>query len=268
MRIALVIEYDGSEFSGWQRQSDRQTVQGAVEHALTVVADEPITIHCAGRTDAGVHATYQVVHFDTRAFRSRRSWILGTNVNLPAPIGILWARPISDEFHARFSALRRVYDYVICNRKTLPGLWHGKVSWEYRALDVERMAEAAAYWLGEHDFSSFQSHCCQARHPVRTISRFEVSEQDGLVTFRVEANAFLQHMVRNLAGVLTDIGVGKQPPTWAKEVLDKRNRACGGITAKPEGLYLTAIRYPPAFQLPPPSASKIRLAGYNGSAFD
>ena len=268
MRIALGIEYDGSEFNGWQRQRDRQTVQAAVERALTAVANEPVTVHCAGRTDAGVHATYQVVHFDTRAFRSSRSWILGTIVNLPAQIGVLWARSVSDDFHSRFSALRRVYDYVICNRKTKPALWHGKVSWEYRTLDVRRMAEAATLWLGRHDFSSFRAQGCQAKHPVRTISRFEVSGEDGFVTVRVEANAFLQHMVRNLVGVLTDIGVGKRPPAWAKEVLDKRDRVYAGVTAKAEGLYLTAIKYPPEFQIPPPSAFKISLAGYNGSAFD
>ncbi len=268
MRIALGIEYDGSEFSGWQRQTGRQTVQASVEHALSSVANDPIRVHCAGRTDAGVHASYQVVHFDTQAERSERSWILGTNVNLPPQVGVLWARSMPEAFHARFSATSRTYDYVICNRKTKPALWHGKVSWEFRALDVQRMGEAAAHLLGEHDFSSFQAGGCQAKHPIRTITRFEVAASDGIIVMSVEANAFLQHMVRNFAGVLMEIGLRKRDPQWAKAVLDRHDRECGGVTAPPEGLYLTAVHYPAVFRLPEPSRFHPAFPAYHGPAFD
>ena len=268
MRIALGIEYDGSEFSGWQRQEGRPTVQVSIERALSSVADGTITVQCAGRTDAGVHASYQVVHFDSYADRSERSWILGANVNLPPQVGVLWARTVPESFHARFSATSRAYDYLICNRKTKPALWHGKVSWECRALDVQRMADAATFWLGEHDFSSFRARGCQAKHPVRTIRRFEVVAADGFIKLSVEANAFLQHMVRNFAGVLMEIGMGKREPAWAQEVLEMRDRECGGVTAPPEGLYLTAVHYPATFGLPPPRRFEPALSAYYGPAFD
>ena len=268
MRIALGIEYDGTDFSGWQRQDSRPTVQASVERALSSVADDPITVQCAGRTDAGVHASYQVVHFDTHVHRSARSWILGANVNLPPQVGVLWARIVPEAFHARFSATSRAYDYVICNRKTKPALWQGKVSWEYRALDAERMATAALHWLGEHDFSSFRARGCQAKHPVRTITRFEVAGAHGMITVSVEANAFLQHMVRNFAGVLMEIGMGKRDPAWAREVLDMRDRECGGVTAPSAGLYLTAVRYPAVFDLPPPAGFNPVFSAYHEPALD
>ena len=266
MRIALGIEYDGSEFSGWQTQCGQRTVQPLVERAISSVADHSASIQCAGRTDARVHASYQVIHFDTLARRSNRSWVLGTNVNLPPDVSILWARPVSDGFHARFSAISRTYDYVICNRSTKLGLWHGRLTWEYRPLDIERMSQAAAYWLGEHDFSTFRASGCQAKNPVRTINRFEVHASGGLVSLKVEANAFLQHMVRNFAGVLMEIGTGKREPEWAKEVLDEKDRECGGVTAPPDGLYLTAVDYPGEFALPQPGLFKPAFLAYAGPA--
>ena len=269
MRIALGLEYDGSGFCGWQTQARSvRTIQPEVEAALTRVAAQAVVLHCAGRTDTGVHASYQVVHFETSAQRSPRSWVLGANANLPPDIAVLWARPVADDFHARFSAHSRSYAYVISNRRTRPGLWRGKITWECRPLDPEAMAAAASYWLGEHDFSSFRAHGCQSRHPIRTVHRCEVEADDQCIVITVEANAFLQHMVRNFAGVLLEIGCGQRPPIWAKEVLRARARVAAGITAPPHGLYLTAVNYSPHFDLPPPSRTRPVLPSYSGPPFD
>lgn len=269
MRIALGIEYDGSGFSGWQTQSsDIRAIQPLVEAALTIVAAHRVSVHCAGRTDAGVHATYQVVHFETEAQRSARAWILGSNANLPRDVSVLWAVPVSDDFHARFSARARSYDYLLSHRRTRPGLWHGKVSWECRALDVAAMTEAARYLLGEHDFTSFRAQGCQAKHPIRTLHRLDVVTIEPCIVFRVEANAFLQHMVRNLVGTLLEIGRGKQPPAWAAEVLAARDRRRAGVTAPPDGLYLTGVRYGEEYGLPAASLTCPVLAGYAGPTFD
>jgi tRNA pseudouridine38-40 synthase len=267
MRIALGVEYDGSCFNGWQRQHGVRTVQGELETALATVANQPVTTVCAGRTDSGVHALYQVVHFETPVTRSARSWVLGANSNLPRDVAVLWAREVTDDFHARFSARSRAYVYLICNRPTRPGLWHGRVTWDYRPLDVGRMGEAARYWLGEHDFSSFRAKGCQSRHPVRTVYRCEVERLAEVVVLHVEANAFLQHMVRNFAGVLAEIGSGTRPPEWAAEVLAWRQRERGGVTAPPDGLYLRAVTYPDAFALPPPPRAVPLPVAYHGYAF-
>ncbi|MCB1745570.1 MAG: tRNA pseudouridine(38-40) synthase TruA [Gammaproteobacteria bacterium] len=267
MRIALGVEYDGAGFNGWQRQHGVRTVQAELEAALARVANQPVAVTCAGRTDSGVHALYQVVHFDTPALRTARSWVLGANSNLPRDVAVLWAREVADDFHARFSARSRAYAYLICNRATRPGLWHGRVTWDYRPLDVERMAEAARHWLGEHDFSSFRAKGCQSRHPVRTVYRCEVERRDDVVVLRVEANAFLQHMVRNFAGVLTEIGCGARAPEWAAEVLSYRERERGGVTAPPDGLYLRAVSYPPGFDLPPPPRAVPLPVSYHGYSF-
>lgn len=264
MRIALGIEYDGSAYNGWQRQHGARTVQAELETALSRVANEAVALSCAGRTDSGVHALYQVVHFDTVAERSARSWVLGTNSNLPPDVAVLWARRVPPDFHARFSATSRLYHYLILNRQARPGQWHGKVTWECRPLDCAQMAVAASYWLGEHDFSSFRAQGCQARHPVRTVHQCEVSERAGLIVLSVEANAFLQHMVRNFAGVLLDIGMGRHPPEWARDVLEYRARERGGVTAPPHGLYLSAVRYPAEFELPAPAGTVPVLAAYGG----
>lgn len=268
MRIALGVEYDGTAFNGWQRQPAARTVQAQLEAALTGIANEAIGVTCAGRTDSGVHACHQVVHFDTEAERSNRSWVLGCNANMPADVSVLWAQPMPDQFHARFSAVSRSYDYVICNRQSRPGLWHGKVSWQCLPLDAECMSEAAAYWLGEHDFSAFRAKGCQAPHPMRTVYEFAVTESAGFVVLSVTANAFLQHMVRNLAGVLIEIGLGRKPPLWAAEVLACRQRERAGITASPTGLYLTGVRYAEEFVLPAPDQRKPQLPCYSGAAFE
>lgn len=250
MRIALGIEYDGSAFCGWQRQASGRTVQGVVDDALSRIADEAVVSHCAGRTDAGVHAHGQVVHFDTGAVRDPRAWTLGANSHLPPDVAIRWALVVPADFHARYSAESRAYAFVISNRPTRPGLWQGRVCWQYRALDVARMREGAAQLLGEHDFSAFRAAGCQAKHPVRRLLRLDVERHGEMVILRVEANAFLQHMVRNLAGVLMEIGSGAREPAWAHEVLDGRDRRRAGMTAAAGGLYFLRARYPARFGLP------------------
>ena len=256
MRIALGIEYDGSDFAGWQLQEGEvRTVQGSVEQALSTVADHPVRVICAGRTDAGVHATAQVVHFDTHAERGMRSWVYGANANLPKSVSVQWARPVSDEFHARFSAVRRRYRYVILNREVRPTFLAWRVAWEYRPLNEALMRQAAQLLVGEHDFSAYRAVACQAKSPVRNLYELKVSRDRDMVILDLEANAFLHHMVRNIAGVLMDIGAGKQPPAWAGEILESRDRTLGGVTAPPHGLYLTGVGYPAHFDLPPLSPS-------------
>lgn len=258
MRIALGIEYDGSDFAGWQLQDgDVRTVQGSVEQALSKVADHPLRVICAGRTDAGVHATAQVAHLDTHVERSMRSWVYGANANLPKGVSVQWARPVADEFHARFSAVRRHYRYVILNREVRPTFLAWRVTWEYRPLDEGRMREAANHLLGQHDFSAYRAVACQAKSPVRTLYELTVTRDRDMVILDLDANAFLHHMVRNIVGVLMDIGVGKQPPRWALEVLETRDRTLGGVTASPHGLYLTGVMYPDHFGLPPLSPSGV-----------
>lgn len=250
MRIALGVEYDGSGFHGWQYQGDVRSVQECVELALGKVAAHPVVVHCAGRTDTGVHATGQVVHFDTAAIRSMRSWVMGTNVNLPPDVCITWASEVSEEFHARFSAVGRHYQYRILSRSTRPAIWRDRVTWTHYPLDVDAMHRAAQQLVGEHDFSSYRAVGCQAKQPVRTIYRIEVSRQGELVNIDVHANAFLHHMVRNIAGVLLSVGKGEQPESWVRDVLERRDRTQGGVTAPAHGLYLMRVDYPEKFLLP------------------
>ena len=251
MRIACGIEYDGSRFCGWQRQGQGvRTVQQVVEEAVGQVANHKVRSHCAGRTDTGVHAVSQVIHFDTSVERHEHSWVSGTNANLTKEVAMLWARPVSDDFHARFSARRRRYRYVIYNRSVHPTFLFWRVSWVYRPLDETRMAEAARCLVGEHDFSSYRAQGCQARSPVRTIYEINLRRADALIFIDIEANAFLHHMVRNIAGVLIAIGSGERPTDWSAEVLSLRERASGGVTASPHGLYLVHIDYPDEFALP------------------
>ena len=206
MRIALGIEYDGSDFAGWQLQKGGvRTVQGAVEQALSRVADHPLRVICAGRTDAGVHATAQVVHFDTQVGRSMHSWVYGANANLPKTVSVQWARAVSDDFHARFSAIRRRYRYVILNRELRPAFLASRVAWEYRPLDEALMRQAAQDLEGVHDFSAYRAVACQAKSPVRSLFELTVKRDRDLVILDLEANAFLHHMVRNIAGVLRRI---------------------------------------------------------------
>ncbi len=249
-RIALGVEYDGSAFCGWQRQPHAPSVQEALEAALSRVADEAIGVVCAGRTDTGVHARGQVVHFDTRAERPARAWVLGVNSNLPDEIAVCWAQPVSSEFHARFSARARRYRYRIVNRATRPALGQRMLTWVRRPLDESRMRQAARHLVGEHDFSAYRALACQARHPVRTVSRLEVVRYGEFVDIDIEANAFLHHMVRNIAGVLITIGEGRAEPDWARTVLETRDRTLGGVTAPAAGLCFMAVRYPAEFELP------------------
>lgn len=255
-RIAFGIEYCGSDFIGWQTQDQGRTVQQAVEKALSIVADHAVTVQCAGRTDTGVHALHQVAHMDTEADRKMHSWILGANVNLPLDVNICWAMPVEDDFHARFSAIKRSYRYIILNRSARSSVVHNKVSWEARYLDEKLMARAAEYLVGEHDFSSYRAVACQAKSPMRTISRLELFRKENYIVIDIEANAFLHHMVRNIAGVLMEIGMGKRPVEWAKEVLDFRDRTRGGETAPADGLYLTDVEYPEQFSIPKANASQ------------
>lgn len=255
MKIAFGIEYDGSGYCGWQTQDGVPTVQETLESALSKVADQFIRVYCAGRTDTGVHAKGQVVHIETDANRKDRSWIFGTNANLPRDINVQWIKLVDDDFHGRFSAERRVYRYHILNQTSRSALLNNRVVWECRALSLSSMHEASAFLVGEHDFSAYRSLSCQAKNPVRTIHRLELKQRQSIITIEIEANAFLHHMVRNIAGVLMDIGMGKHDPQWAKEVLDSRDRTVGGITAPPEGLYLMRVHYPIRFNLPQPDSS-------------
>lgn len=249
-RIALGLEYDGSAFAGWQAQSHAHGVQSAVEAVLSQVADHPIEVIAAGRTDAGVHAAMQVVHFDTDAERSERSWVLGANTNLSPHVSALWARQTTGAFHARYSASARSYRYLILNRGPRPALAAKRVAWIRDPLDATRMHEAAQHLLGEHDFTSFRAAECQARSPMRRLHEISVVRRGELVVLSVTANAFLHHMVRNIAGVLIAIGGGERPVDWAAEVLAARDRKRGGVTAPGSGLYLWGVRYAAALQLP------------------
>ena len=251
MRIAMAVEYDGSSFFGWQVQKHSDnTVQAVVEHAISQVANEPIRVVCAGRTDTGVHGGGQVIHFDTSAKRDPRQWVFGTNVNLPKSVAILWAQEVPDDFHARFSAISRRYQYVIINRPVRPTFLQHRTTWEYRPLDESRMVAAAKHLVGEHDFTSYRAQACQAKSPVRNVTELSVSRRGPYVVIDIEANGFLHHMVRNISGVLMDIGSGKHEPDWAKEILEHRDRKLGGVTAPPWGLYLNQVGYPERFTLP------------------
>ena len=251
MRIALGVEYDGTAFRGWQiQQPGVRTIQGCLEQAIGEVADRPVGLVCAGRTDAGVHAAAQVVHFDTEAERSPRAWVFGANSNLTSEIAVSWAQPVPETFHARFSARARRYRYVIFNRPVRSALHRQRASWFYKPLDAARMREAGLYLVGEHDFSSFRSVECQAKSPVRTVYALELERRGDFLILEIEANAFLHRMVRNIAGVLMAIGSSARPIGWARDVLEARDRASGGNTAPPQGLCLIAVRYPEMFGLP------------------
>jgi tRNA pseudouridine38-40 synthase len=248
------VEYDGSAFRGWQIQVGVRSVQAALEEAIARVADQPIRVQCAGRTDAGVHADEQVVHFDTASRRTERAWVLGTNVNLPPDVAVRWARPVDPRFHARFDALARHYRYLIMVRSTRSPLQRDRAVWSHRPLDVARMLEAGQALVGVHDFSSFRAVACQAKSPIRHLHYLELNETDGLIELRVGANGFLHHMVRNIAGVLMTIGRGEAPVEWTRELLDARDRRLGGVTAPPQGLYFVRADYPEGFRLPSGSA--------------
>jgi tRNA pseudouridine38-40 synthase len=256
MRLAACIEYDGSGFSGWQSQQGQAVrfVQTELEKALSQVADQEIAVVCAGRTDTGVHATNQIIHFDTTALRHERSWVLGSNVNLPDEIAVRWVAEVAEDFHARFSARSRSYRYIIDNRWIRPAILRHRVTWCRLDLDIQRMQQAAEYLIGTHDFTSYRSLACQAKNPVRDLQMLEIHRQGEFVMIDIRANAFLHHMVRNIAGVLMAIGSGERDPAWAKEVLEVRDRTLGGVTAPSAGLYLVDVEYPEEYKLPPQTA--------------
>ena len=250
MRLALGLEYDGTSYNGWQRQRTGIGVQQRVEEALSEVANEPIEIVCAGRTDAGVHASGQVVHFDTSSARSRRGWLLGANSNLPDDISVLWAQPVDDGFHARFSATARSYRYRILNRLERSALHRHRAWWVYEPLDAGSMHRAAQALVGRHDFSAYRAAGCQASTAIREITSIEVTRNGDWVSLEVSANAFLQHMVRNITGTLVAVGRGEESEDWAETVLRSRDRRAGGAAAPPHGLTLVRVDYPDEFKLP------------------
>jgi tRNA pseudouridine38-40 synthase len=256
-RIAVGIEYDGSAYAGWQCQPAAPSVQGLTEQALARIAAEPVALVCAGRTDAGVHALGQVAHFDTSAVRPARNWVLGANSELPRDISLSWVQAVPDHFHARFSAEARTYRYLILNRGARSALSAQRATWVHRPLAVERMVEAASLLEGEHDFSAFRAAGCQAKSPVRRLTRLSVGRQGEWVIIEATANAFLHHMVRNIAGLLLAVGKGDAPPQWAAEILAGRDRTRSAATAPAAGLYFMAVRYPQAFGLPPPGTGTL-----------
>lgn len=250
-RIALGIEYKGTDYHGFQVQpSGVKTVQQALEKSLSVVADESISLVCAGRTDAGVHATNQVIHFDTCALRPEKAWLRGTRPYLPDSVSVRWAREVVPQFHARFSALKRTYRYLLTDAKTPSGLLHDQVTWSSRPLDVDAMRAAAVHLVGQHDFTSFRATQCQAKSPVRSIEYLHLVRRGDLIILEVQANAFLHHMVRNIVGALMAVGAGDKPASWIAGVLAARDRSAAGVTAKPFGLYLVGVDYPAHFGLP------------------
>ena len=266
MRIALGLEYDGSAFCGWQTQPQGCGAQDALDRALTQLAGEQIVSACAGRTDAGVHALAQVVHFDTSAQRPLTAWVRGTNALLPDGMSVNWAKQMAEDFHARFSATGRRYVYWLLNRSQRPGLLHNRVGWFYQTLDVEAMRRAVPCLLGKHDFSAFRAAECQARTPVKELRQLDISRQGDMLRFDFAADAFLQHMVRNMIGSLVYIGAGRQPAEWLEVLLRGLNRTRAAPPFSPAGLYLAGVDYDPIWDLPSrPNARAIEnsvLAAY------
>ena len=259
MRIALGISYSGSAYEGWQSQLSGNTVQDKLELALARFAAGPVRVNCAGRTDAGVHALMQVAHFDTDLHRETQSWVRGTNAFLPRDIAVQWAQPMPDSFHSRGSAVSRRYAYVLLESPVRPSVEAGRVGWVYRPLDGEAMREAARHLIGEHDFSSFRAAQCQAKSPVKTLERIEISQRAGHTSsywrFEFEANAFLHHMIRNVMGCLVAIGQGDHPAQWLAKVLAARRRDAAAPTFSPNGLYFLGPVYEDRHGLPSRTAA-------------
>ena len=248
-RIVLGIEYDGSGFCGWQRQAGQRTVQQDLESALSKIANGPVNVVCAGRTDTGVHALEQVVHLDTDVQREPHAWVMGGNSQLPGDVRILWAQPAIDDFHARFSAIARFYRYVILNRKVKSALQRNQVTWCYETLDADKMHRAAQVLIGEQDFSSFRAHSCQSVSPSRHVYFVDVYREGDTVIMDIAANAFVHHMVRNIAGSLIEVGRGRHPEDWIASLLAARDRTKAGMTAPAEGLYLAGVLYPACYKI-------------------
>lgn len=250
MRIALGLEYDGAAFAGWQTQPQGNTVQDAMERALAEIAGAPVRTTCAGRTDAGVHAAAQVVHFDTPAARPENAWVRGVNAHLPDSIAVRWSREVPDEFHARFSARSRNYRYVLYNHAVRPALLHGRVGWFHLPLDLVAMQAGAVHLVGERDFSAFRAVECQAKTPVKTLLQAEVRREGDCIVFDFRASAFLHHMVRNMVGALVYVGKGAHAPEWIAELIARRDRSLAAPTFSPHGLYLSGVEYEARWQLP------------------
>lgn len=250
MRIALGIEYDGSKYFGWQRQQEVVSVQQCVETALSKIADQSIEIFCAGRTDAGVHATGQVVHFDVKCERRMAAWTLGVNSQLPEDIAVRWAKIVEPDFHARFSATARQYRYIIYNSPYRGAILGRGISHYHGHLNESLMHRAGQCLLGEHDFTSFRAVQCQSRSPFRCVHHLDVVRKGDFVIIDIKANAFVHHMVRNIAGSLIEVGQAKHPPEWIDDVLALKDRTKAAATAKPQGLYLVAVDYPASFDIP------------------
>jgi len=250
MRYALGIEYDGKNYCGWQRQKSVVSVQQTLEQALSKIADEPIEVVCAGRTDTGVNATNQVIHFDTTKIRKDAAWTLGVNTHLPDDIAVTWVKAVADEFHARFSATARRYRYVIYNNKLRSAILSHGISHWHQPLDEQLMHQGAQHLVGKHDFTSFRTVHCQSHSPVRTIEHCQITRQGKFIIVDIKANAFLHHMVRNIVGSLMRVGQSQESSTWIKDVLELKNRCMAGVTAPPEGLYFVEVDYPQQFELP------------------
>jgi tRNA pseudouridine38-40 synthase len=249
-RLACGLEYDGTNFNGWQIQNHAPSIQSSLNEAVSAVADEAVGCVGAGRTDSGVHATGQVAHFDTHADREPRSWVLGINSNLPEDINVLWIRRVTDAFHARFSALGRTYRYRILNRRVRSALQRNRSWWVRAPLDCDAMRAAGQCLVGEHDFSSFRASACQSKSPVREIRRLEIRRAEDRITIECEANAFLHHMVRNIVGSLVRVGKGEADADWLASLLAAKDRRLADITAPATGLCLTRIQYPAEFDVP------------------
>lgn len=250
-KVALVVEYKGTDYKGWQAQKyDVPTVQKYLEAALSKIAAHTVKVVCAGRTDASVHASAQVVHFETDVDRNEKAWTLGVNSNLPKDIAVVAASYMHPSFHARFSAVSRRYRYVIYSNPLRPAIMSKEVTWTHKKLDINKMQQAAKVFHGKHDFSSFRAVSCQANSPIRTILNFEVYKSGQYIVLDVRANAFLHHMIRNFAGVLMAIGAGEEDVSWASQVLAAKDRTKGGITGPPEGLYFVDAEYPVEFNVP------------------
>jgi tRNA pseudouridine38-40 synthase len=260
MRIALGLEYDGSPFRGWQTQPAGNTVQDALEAALAQIAGEPVAVTCAGRTDRGVHASGQVIHFDSAAERPDSAWVRGVNGFLPESIAVLWARRVPEDFHARYAARSRTYRYVLVSRGVRSALAARYAGWTHAPLDVAAMSAAARHLLGEHDFSAFRSSECQAKTPVRTLHELRVESRGERIDFVLRANAFLHHMVRNIVGTLVHVGKGARVPGWALDVLRSRDRGAAAATFGPEGLYLESVEYGSSWELPRAAPALIAVA--------
>lgn len=249
-RYAAILQYQGADFCGFQRQKHSPSVQQELEQALSYVADSPVTISCAGRTDTAVHASHQVVHFDSIAQRTGYSWVQGANSQLPDSIALIWADKVLKDFHARFSALSRTYRYVIDNSATRPAIMPNSVTWIKNKLDLLAMDTACQYLLGERDFSAFRASGCQSNSPFRNVQSAKLHRQNNLVIFEITANAFLLHMVRNIVGSLLEVGMGRQQPQWIEQLLAEGNRCSSAATAAANGLYLVDVEYPSHFGLP------------------